>query len=454
MCGTNPEFDVDCEMQLRLNEIRNKSNPDPKEQLLLELDMYQDIAVARGSTYDTLNKRMDRCQENIETVSDDIQRLQACLADEEMKLDEEKIDELSKKEEDERIKAKRVEEERKIAEEKRRRNREQRENVLGELVLTEREYGRDLKLTWQAFNLDAPQQLEEKGIEATVLFGNIGEIIEISDRFLGSVQQQVSEEKPANKQLVGNCFLDHADSMRTAYTQYCLNHDKAEQLLEKFDALPEMQKVLQQGVESLRAEISCFNMGSILIKPVQRILKYPLILNELLKCTEEEDEDKKDLREAVALMSDVAAFINETKRKKDIVEKYKTEEETTLSRKISKINMHSIGKKSSRMSQKLLTSLGMDSMSKDCQFEDLEKRFSFLTHSVALFSQNAQRLKEHLHETTVSQFNIAENVADLYKEKQSQLREVERFRAAHRHIVSTFWNQYSEFLELRVLRPP
>ena len=42
---------------------------------------------------------------------------------------------------------------------------------------------------------------------------------------------------------VGKCFLDHADSMRTAYTQYCLNHDKAEQLLEKFDALPEMQKV-------------------------------------------------------------------------------------------------------------------------------------------------------------------------------------------------------------------
>ena len=42
---------------------------------------------------------------------------------------------------------------------------------------------------------------------------------------------------------MGKCFLEHADSMRTAYTQYCLNHDKAEQLLEKFDALPEMQKV-------------------------------------------------------------------------------------------------------------------------------------------------------------------------------------------------------------------
>ena len=28
---------------------------------------------------------------------------------------------------------------------------------------------------------------------------------------------------------------------------------------------------------------------------------------------------------------------------------------------------------------------------------------------------------------------------------QSQLREVERFRAAHRHIVSTFWNQFVSF---------
>ena len=41
--------------------------------------------------------------------------------------------------------------------------------------------------------------------------------------------------------------------------------------------------MLQKGVETLKSQVSCFNMGSILIKPVQRILKYPLILNELIK---------------------------------------------------------------------------------------------------------------------------------------------------------------------------
>ena len=38
--------------------------------------MYQEIAVAKGEHYDTLNRRMDNCQESIEALSDQIQRLQ------------------------------------------------------------------------------------------------------------------------------------------------------------------------------------------------------------------------------------------------------------------------------------------------------------------------------------------------------------------------------------------
>ena len=47
----------------------------------------------------------------------------------------------------------------------RQKNKEQRENVIGELVTTEREYCRDLKLTWQAFSLDDPDVLEQKQID-------------------------------------------------------------------------------------------------------------------------------------------------------------------------------------------------------------------------------------------------------------------------------------------------
>jgi hypothetical protein len=44
-----------------------------------------------------------------------------------------------------------------------------------------------------------------------------------------------------------------------------------------------IQRVFQKGLETLRLQIACFDMTSILIKPVQRIMKYPLILNELIK---------------------------------------------------------------------------------------------------------------------------------------------------------------------------
>ena len=42
------------------------------------------------------------------------------------------------------------------------------------------------------------------------------------------------------------------------------------------------------------------------------------------------------------------------------MDKYKTEEDRTLTRKISKLNMHSINKKSSRIGQKFLNTIGKD----------------------------------------------------------------------------------------------
>lgn len=54
--------------------------------------------------------------------------------------------------------------------------KEQREKVLTELLVTEREYCRDLRLTCQVFQLHDPHHLEAKGIDVSTLFGNILEV--------------------------------------------------------------------------------------------------------------------------------------------------------------------------------------------------------------------------------------------------------------------------------------
>ena len=59
--------------------------------------------------------------------------------------------------------------------------------------------------------------------------------------------------------MVGKCFLRHAEAMKRVYTEYCVNNDRAEQLLEKYEASPEVQRLLQKGVETLQSQVRLLN---------------------------------------------------------------------------------------------------------------------------------------------------------------------------------------------------
>ncbi len=61
-----------------------------------------------------------------------------------------------------------------------------------------------------------------------------------------------------------------------------------------------------------------FGLQFLLIKPVQRVLKYPLLLQQLVKNTSDKHPDYADVHAANASMSKVAQDINEIKRRKDL----------------------------------------------------------------------------------------------------------------------------------------
>lgn len=62
-------------------------------------------------------------------------------------------------------------------------------------------------------------------------------------------------------------------------------------------------------------------MGSFLIKPVQRVMRYPLLLMELLNSTPESHPDKAPLTSAVLAVKEINVNINEYKRRKDLGKK-------------------------------------------------------------------------------------------------------------------------------------
>ncbi|GLG97318.1 Protein still life, isoform SIF type 1 [Gryllus bimaculatus] len=329
-------------------------------------------------------------------------------------------------------------------EERRLKYLEQRQNVISELVMTEKEYVRDLKITFEVFNLHDPSKLESRGINVKMLFGNISEVMCFAEEFLDKLLFSM-KGKNEDEQCLGVVFLEMADQMKSVYGEYCMNHDHALGLLEKYESEQEVQKVFNKGLETLRYQIACFDMSSILIKPVQRILKYPLILNELIKCTSESHKDKPDLLRAVKTIMDVATYINECKRRKDIVSKYLVDGNATISSKMSRLSLHSVAKKSTRFGMLVSSTLGFGAVTKDPAFIECETAFHAIEKTIRTFLKNIESFIQHLHEVVLSQCYIAEGFAHFYQERHPDVEEFARIQK----LVNTQY--FKEFIQEELL---
>ena len=77
-----------------------------------------------------------------------------------------------------------------------------------------------------------------------------------------------------------------------------------------------------------RGKPNLLDMGSLLIKPVQRVMKYPLLLGELWQATPEDHPDYRPLQEALTATKIINVNINEFRRRKDIGEIFHTHTHT------------------------------------------------------------------------------------------------------------------------------
>lgn len=69
-----------------------------------------------------------------------------------------------------------------------------------------------------------------------------------------------------------------------------------------------------------RGDIQAWDLQSLLIKPMQRVLKYPLLLDKLVEYTLDTHPDYKVVHSAREAIGKVAQDINEMKRRKELGE--------------------------------------------------------------------------------------------------------------------------------------
>ncbi|KAM7012948.1 guanine nucleotide exchange factor DBS isoform 2-T2 [Tautogolabrus adspersus] len=179
-----------------------------------------------------------------------------------------------------------------------------RRHIMTELIETERLYVEELQSIMEGYfaELDnselshlIPPSLENK---RDVLFGNLPEIYEFHNRtFLKELEN--CAEKP---ELVGTCFLKRKEELQV-YEKYCQNKPRSEVLWRQCgDSLffQECQKKLDHKL----------SLDAYLLKPVQRITKYQLMLKEMLKCSK--GEGTAELEEALATVLDIIKSVNDS----------------------------------------------------------------------------------------------------------------------------------------------
>uniref|UniRef100_A0A1A8NH82 Dynamin-binding protein n=1 Tax=Nothobranchius rachovii TaxID=451742 RepID=A0A1A8NH82_9TELE len=206
-----------------------------------------------------------------------------------------------------------------------------------------------------------------------------------------------------------------------------------------------------ERTEEQRGKANYINLGSFLIKPVQRVMRYPLLLTELLGATPESHHDRPQLTQAVQAVKEINVNINEYKRRKDLVVKYRKGEENSFIDKISKLSMHSIIKKSNRVSSHIKHLTGISLQIKSEEFDDAEKKFRLQERLIKSFIRDISLYLQHIRESASVNVLAAISLSDIYTER--SVLDPERFQRAHRSISDKQFTQFKEHTEKLVIKP-
>ncbi|XP_070842461.1 rho guanine nucleotide exchange factor 4 isoform X5 [Chaetodon trifascialis] len=193
-----------------------------------------------------------------------------------------------------------------------------RANVINEIMSTERDYIKHLKDICEGYIKQCRKRTDMFNEEQLrTIFGNIEEIYRFQRKFLKGLEKKFNKEQPHLSE-IGCCFLEHQTDFQI-YSEYCNNHPNAciqlSKLMKvnKYVFFFEACRLLQKMID--------ISLDGFLLTPVQKICKYPLQLAELLKYTNPQHRDYKDVEAALNAMKNVARLINERKRRLENIDK-------------------------------------------------------------------------------------------------------------------------------------
>eukprot|EP01135_Chromosphaera_perkinsii_P004814 Nk52_evm45s296 gene=Nk52_evmTU45s296 len=192
--------------------------------------------------------------------------------------------------------------------------------IVKELFETEQSYVRALKNVdmWyiKPLSVQAGKDSEHKNINITLsdvdkIFSTAPSILEIHLGLLKQIGTRV--EKWNNDEIIGDVF-DNMEECKDIYLKYISNFEMACDCLNEAKSNPAFKRFLDEKKQFHNMKES---LNDLLIAPVQRIPRYELLIQQLIKYTPLAHPDHAHLQRALNTVTNIAGFINTRKGAKD-----------------------------------------------------------------------------------------------------------------------------------------
>ncbi|KAG8568648.1 hypothetical protein GDO81_014090 [Engystomops pustulosus] len=186
------------------------------------------------------------------------------------------------------------------------------QEAIWELIHTEATYIKKLKVITDLF-LCCLLNLQESGllceVEPEKLFSNVQEIIQLHRTLWGNVMVPVLEKTRKTKSLLNPMDFQRGfkmfESLFKPYIRYCMEEEGCMEYMRNLHRENDLFRAYVTWAEKHK-QCNRLKLSDMLVKPHQRLTKYPLLLKSILKKT-----DDHQIRESIITMiNSVERFIN------------------------------------------------------------------------------------------------------------------------------------------------
>ncbi|KAK5064251.1 hypothetical protein LTR84_000084 [Exophiala bonariae] len=358
-----------------------------------------------------------------------------------------------------------------------------RRHILKELVDTEYTYERDMRVLCDIYKQTAVVAISEE--DTKIIFGNVEAVQHFAKDFLALLKQVVwpayiidkaDKRKDGNRvstvqgsgasidgladmteaekdevTRVGHAFEVSMSDMEKVYSEYVRTRHPANKRLQALSTNSAVDEWLKECSANSSDITNAWSLDALLVKPIQRITKYPLLLSQLVDATPLTHPDYEFIRKALVEVTEVNIRINDVKKHTEIVDQ-------VLNRKRKESDVRTgLTKAFGRRAEKLRQHVGINEIYEDPEYAKIKISYDNNIAHLFLVTKDCQGYIEAMKEWVDRICGIAaaaETWVDVghtsYPQAESKLRQ---FAIVVRGVHSIALPDHIEQVTKRVIQP-